>query len=162
MRHGICTSPTLFAQKVFIPSFCNSPFTHKSVISPFVITDVENTLTDLYGNLILQNNFSNTFCEINPAEKQLALRSRFFLERKERKRSRIRGSCACGAGRLHAPGLLPATGHLQMDDVVCWSSPILSHNMFQFNGVERSTPPQNCQLIGHYYPPRKPSTCYFN
>jgi len=52
------------SQKVFIKSFCESQFPHKSVNVSFIITDIKNELTDLCGNSLLQNNFINTFCEI--------------------------------------------------------------------------------------------------
>ena len=40
----------LISQKVFIKSFCKRSFPQKSVNLSFIITNVENKLTDLCGN----------------------------------------------------------------------------------------------------------------
>ena len=50
----------LISQKVSIKSFCKSP-----VNISFVIPDMKKKLTDLCGNRLLQNEFTNTFCEIS-------------------------------------------------------------------------------------------------
>jgi hypothetical protein len=41
-----------------------SQFPHKSVDISFKITGIQNELTSLCGNWLLQNDFINTFCEI--------------------------------------------------------------------------------------------------
>ena len=40
----------LISQKVFTKSFCKSQFPHKSVNVSFIITNFDNTLTDLCGS----------------------------------------------------------------------------------------------------------------
>ena len=45
-------------------SFCTSQFPHKSANLAFMITNIKNKLTNLCGNRLLQNNFTNSFCEI--------------------------------------------------------------------------------------------------
>ena len=45
-------------------SFCKSRFPHKSVNLSFVCVAIKDTLTNLLGNSILQNDFMNIFCEI--------------------------------------------------------------------------------------------------
>jgi hypothetical protein len=49
---------------VFLKSFCNSQFPHKSVSLSFILVMMAVKLTDLLGNSFLQNNTINTFCEI--------------------------------------------------------------------------------------------------
>ena len=50
-EQGISSGTDMFiSQKVFIKSFCKSEFPHKFVNVSFMITDIENTLTDLCGN----------------------------------------------------------------------------------------------------------------
>ena len=45
-----CRSGAFISYKVFIKSFCESKFPHKSVILFFVITYIKNKLTDLCGD----------------------------------------------------------------------------------------------------------------
>ena len=52
------------SQKVFIKWFCKSLFPHKSVSLSFIITNTKNTLMNLCGNRLLQDDFINTSCEI--------------------------------------------------------------------------------------------------
>ena len=49
---------------MFITSFSKSQFPHKRVNLSFIITDMNNQLTDLCGNWLLQNDFENTLSEI--------------------------------------------------------------------------------------------------
>ena len=65
---------TFISQKVFIKSFCKGEFPPKSVNVSFIITHMKNRMTDLCRNPILQNNFENTFCEINLGSGSLLLR----------------------------------------------------------------------------------------
>ena len=51
----------LISQEVFLKSFGSSQLSHKSVNLFFTIT---NTLPDLCGNWLLQNDFKDTLCEI--------------------------------------------------------------------------------------------------
>ena len=44
------TDGLLISQKVFIKSFCNSRFPHKSVNLSFIITNIKNKLTDVCGD----------------------------------------------------------------------------------------------------------------
>jgi hypothetical protein len=55
-------SSKLIARKMFVKSFCENHFPHKSVNLFF--THDKDELTDLWGNGLLQNNFTNTLCEI--------------------------------------------------------------------------------------------------
>ena len=41
-----------------------SLFHHTAVNVSFIVTNMNNKLTDLWGNSLLQNDFINTFCEI--------------------------------------------------------------------------------------------------
>ena len=63
-----CTTPCrvceLIRHKVFIKSFCKSQFPHKSVDLSFILVIIQDKLTSLCGNRLLQNNFINTCCEI--------------------------------------------------------------------------------------------------
>ena len=52
--------------KVLIKSFY-SQCPHKSVNLSFIITNVKNKATDLCENWLLQNDCTNTFCEIGAA-----------------------------------------------------------------------------------------------
>ena len=56
--------PDFISQKVFIRSFCKSQFPHKSVHLSLITTNTKNKLTNLCGNRLLQNDFVNTFREI--------------------------------------------------------------------------------------------------
>ena len=65
LYRGIQTSLyTVISHKVFVKSFCSSQLPHKSVNSSFTITHIENNLTDLCGNWLLQNDLKNTLCGI--------------------------------------------------------------------------------------------------
>jgi len=66
MRGAGSLPSTFVLQKVFIQSFCKGQFPHKFVNLSFIITNMENKLTDLWGNWLLQNDYINTSCEINP------------------------------------------------------------------------------------------------
>ena len=82
----------LISQKVITKSFCKRQFPHKSVVFSFIISNIKNELTDLFGNGFLQNDLTNTFCEIiflaSPAGgsgdplNQLPLHSRRGVHRK--------------------------------------------------------------------------------
>ena len=54
-------------QKVFIQSFLTSQFPQKPVNLFFVLVIVKDKLTNLCGNGLLQDDFTNTFCEIRAA-----------------------------------------------------------------------------------------------
>jgi len=54
----------LISQEVFMKTFSKSQFPHKSDNLSFVITNLKNTMTDLCGNCLFQNDFSNTVYEI--------------------------------------------------------------------------------------------------
>ena len=58
-------SCSLVSHKVFSRLFCESQLPHKSVNVFFIISNVTNNLKNLCGNWLLQNDFINTFCEIN-------------------------------------------------------------------------------------------------
>ena len=58
--------PSLISQKVLIKSFGKSQFTHKFANLFVTLVIIEDTLTDLCNNWLLQNDFTNTFCEIKP------------------------------------------------------------------------------------------------
>ena len=64
-RKSQCTH-TLVSHTVFLNSFCGSHLPHKCVDWSFTITEIKNKLTDLCGNLPLQNDFKTALCEINP------------------------------------------------------------------------------------------------
>ena len=51
-------------QKVFTTSFCKCQFPHKFVNLSFIITNINNKLTDLCGNYLLENDLINAFCEM--------------------------------------------------------------------------------------------------
>ena len=51
------------SQKVFTKSFSNSQFPHKSVNLFFILVTIKDKSTDLGGDWLLRNNFTNTFCE---------------------------------------------------------------------------------------------------
>jgi hypothetical protein len=55
----------LISQKVFIQWFRKSRFPHKSVNLSCVTTNIKDKLTDLCGNLLLQDDITNSFCETN-------------------------------------------------------------------------------------------------
>ena len=46
--------PYLISHKVFIKAFLKSQFPYKSVNLSFIITDIQNELTDLRGNYLSQ------------------------------------------------------------------------------------------------------------
>ena len=52
------------SQKLVVMSFCKSQFPHKSVNFFSTITNIQNALTNLCGDSLLQNHFMNTFCEL--------------------------------------------------------------------------------------------------
>ena len=54
----------LFSNKVFQRLFCKFQLPHTSVNLSFTITNMGNRLTDRCENRLLQNDFTNTFCEI--------------------------------------------------------------------------------------------------
>ena len=56
--------PNLISQKVFIKSFQNIQWLHKSVHLFFTITNITKRLTDFCGNGLLQIDSKNTLCEI--------------------------------------------------------------------------------------------------
>jgi len=58
------TRNKVISHKVFFKSFCRSELPHKSFNVSFYIANMTNTLTNLCGNRLLQNDFENTFCEI--------------------------------------------------------------------------------------------------
>ena len=71
-------SPGCISIKVLLKPFCRSQLPHRSVNLSFTITNLENKLTDLYGNRLLQNDFEYTLCEINlvglPQQMEITLR----------------------------------------------------------------------------------------
>ena len=58
----------LILQKVFTKMFCEHQFPHKSVDVSFIITKIRDQLTNLCGNLLLQNDFLNCSCAIMSVE----------------------------------------------------------------------------------------------
>ena len=48
-------------------TFCRSQLPYKSVNLSVTIIDTQNNLTDLCGNLLMQNDFKNTLCEMKSA-----------------------------------------------------------------------------------------------
>ena len=67
--------PRLSSQRLFIKWLLKSEFPQKFVNLSFIITGMKNTLTDLCENHFLQDNFINTFCEINSDAKAKLTRS---------------------------------------------------------------------------------------
>ena len=62
------TEGDLVSNKLFSKSLCKSQFQHESVNLSFTMTNIKNELTDLSGNQLLQEDFTNTFCAIRPAD----------------------------------------------------------------------------------------------
>ena len=61
---------------MFINLFFKRQFSHKSVNLSFVITNINNELTDLCGNCLLQNNLTKTLCEIKSPRRAVEFRCR--------------------------------------------------------------------------------------
>ena len=61
---GSCVA-VLISQQVFVKSFCKSQFPNKSVNLFFILVTIKESLTDLWGSRLLQNEFINTICEIS-------------------------------------------------------------------------------------------------
>jgi len=77
--HALTLGDNLISQRVFSKSFCKRQFPHKFVNLFFVlvIVKIKDQSTILCGNRLLQNDFMNTFCEINTltlGSKRIALR----------------------------------------------------------------------------------------
>jgi len=62
---GGAAGRVLISQKVITKSFCKCQFPHKLVNLFFILVMIKDQLTDLCGDLPLQNDFMNTFCEIS-------------------------------------------------------------------------------------------------
>ena len=60
------------SQKVFTKLLSKSQSPHKSVNFSFIITNIKDKLTDLCGNSLLHNDFTNTLCGIDLGLPQLA------------------------------------------------------------------------------------------
>ena len=55
----------LVSQKAFVKLFYKSQPPYKFVNLSLMITNMQNKMTDLYWNRLLQNDLINTFCELN-------------------------------------------------------------------------------------------------
>ena len=78
------SSTRFISQKVLLKLFCKSRFPHKSVSLSFIITNIKKKLTNSRRNSLLQNDFTNFFCEI-----QVHLLTRVPLPSEEGTPSRI-------------------------------------------------------------------------
>ena len=63
MRGGHCSPQEVYLTESVYEVIFKSPFPHKSVNSSFIITNMNNQLTDLCGNWLLPNNVMNTLRE---------------------------------------------------------------------------------------------------
>ena len=64
MQVGLAQERNFGSQKVFTKLFCKSRFPHKFVNLFFISATIEDKLTNLCGDWLLQNDFVNILCEI--------------------------------------------------------------------------------------------------
>jgi hypothetical protein len=62
--HSMMEVNILISHNVFLKLVCSSQLTHKFVNLSFISTDMENKVTDLCGNGLLQNDFEDTLCDV--------------------------------------------------------------------------------------------------
>jgi hypothetical protein len=62
-----------------LKSFCKSQFPYNSVSLFFILVMIQDRLTDLYGNCLLQKNIRNTLCEIRAGPRSPLATKRFFV-----------------------------------------------------------------------------------